>query len=84
MNDKRIALWLQAYSEKAKKIKPYVPEQRKLLRMKELPDILNMSRTNIYNRIKEGNFPKPQKIGGMSVWKPEVVDEWIDKETSKA
>jgi len=42
-----------------------------------------MSRTNIYNRIKEGNFPKPQKIGGMSVWKPEVVDEWIDKETSR-
>ena len=64
----------------ARKIKRYVPEKRKLYRIKELTHILNMSKTNIYNRIKEGNFPKPQKIGGMSVWKPEVVDEWIEKE----
>jgi len=78
--------WLDKYIEShpIKNIKPYVPEKRKLYRIKELPDILNMSKTNIYNRIKEGNFPTPQKIGGMSVWKPEVVEAWIEKELSSS
>ena len=66
-----------------RKIKPYVPEKRKLYRIKELPDILNMSKTNIYNRIKEGNFPAAQKIGGMSVWTPDQIDSWIENELSE-
>lgn len=48
-----------------------------LYRMKDLPDIVGMSRAEIYRQMKRGDFPKPVSLGGKSVaWKTEDLERW--------
>lgn len=36
-----------------------------------------MKKTAIYDRIKDGTFPKPLKLGRMSGWLESDVQAWI-------
>ena len=57
--------------------------EKTLLRMKHLTDKLSLSKSTIWLWIRNNDFPKPNKINGVSVWKKDTIDEWITEHTDK-
>ena len=57
--------------------------EKTLLRMKHLTEILSVSKSTIWLWIRNNDFPKPNKINGVSVWKKDTIDEWITEHTDK-
>ena len=54
------------------------PLPDRILRMTDLPDKVGLGRTNIYQRIRTGEFPRPVDLGGGRVgWKESDLDQWI-------
>ena len=51
----------------------------------ELEKIFKVSPATIYRWIKEGNFPKPVRLGANMVrWKASDIEAWMtDRETSQ-
>lgn len=50
-----------------------------LLRRKEVEKLTALSRSRIYALMAAGSFPKPARLGTMSVaWVEAEVREWID------
>jgi prophage regulatory protein len=48
-----------------------------LLRLKDVCALLGMSRSTVYNRISEGSFPRPARVGIRSVrWRAEDLSAW--------
>ena len=54
-----------------------------LLRMKHLTDKLSLSKSTIWLWIRNNEFPKPNKINGVSVWKADTINKWIDEHTEE-
>ena len=56
----------------------------KLLKLKDVMEKTTMSRSTIYLRIKQGDFPKPFKLGGGETsarsarWTDKQIDDWIE------
>jgi len=50
-----------------------------LLRPKDLCDKLRISRSNLYEMVRRGDLPRPQKLGRSSVWRIEDVSVALDK-----
>jgi prophage regulatory protein len=55
----------------------YEIDKPKVLRMKQLPDVLGVSKSAIYTWIREDKFPKPIKLNGVSAWDTNDIDNWI-------
>lgn len=56
-----------------------LPETIRLIRLKEVLRICGMSRSTLYNNIKEQQFPEPIRISARSVaWLQSEVLEWIE------
>lgn len=57
-------------------------KRKKILRMKDLPEKVNLSRSTIYTLIKEGKFPKSKPlIDGENPpmgFLESDIDDWID------
>jgi len=59
-----------------------------ILRTRDLINLLKLSRSTIWRRIKIGNFPKPFGLGGGSAinaakgWLADDVYSWIEKQKS--
>ncbi len=54
------------------------PDQ--LIRMSQVINLVGLKRSWIYQRIKEGKFPRPIKIGSrVSLWTKSSVSEWIQQ-----
>ena len=52
---------------------------RKILRLPQVEEATGESRSTIYKRISEGEFPKPVKLGAKSVgWPEDEVAAYID------
>lgn len=52
--------------------------QTSLIRRKEVERLTALSRSRIYDLMKQGKFPKPVRLGKMSVaWQETEVREWI-------
>lgn len=50
----------------------------RLLRLREVTVRTGMSRSTIYRRIDNKQFPKPVKIGDFAVrWRESTIDGWI-------
>ena len=49
----------------------------KVLRMKELPDVVGAKPSTIYTWIREGHFPAPKKMQRISIWDKDVVENWV-------
>lgn len=48
-----------------------------VLRMKDLPRFVGLSRTAIYKQVKDGTFPRPVSLGGNAVgWRIEELKQW--------
>lgn len=51
-----------------------------LIRLDQVIALIGLKRSWIYQRIKEGQFPRPIKIGSRaSVWTQSSVSAWIQK-----
>jgi excisionase family DNA binding protein len=49
------------------------------LRMKEVIVLMRISKSTVYSWIQQGIFPKPTKIGRVSLWNKEEVLNFINK-----
>ena len=50
-----------------------------LLTNKQVAEKLGMSVSNLYAKMKRGEFPRPLRFGvKMRRWKESTVDEWVD------
>ena len=56
-----------------------MPDIDKLLRDKEVAEILGCSTATFWRRVQEGTIPRPLKIGGLSRWKRSWVEAVIDQ-----
>ncbi|PRP71116.1 transcriptional regulator [Chromobacterium amazonense] len=51
----------------------------RFLRIKEVRERTGLSTTTIYDRMKEGAFPKQIKLGErVAVWLESEIDAWIE------
>lgn len=58
--------------------KPQISPPSRLLRLPEVMDRVGLRRSAIYQRMKEGRFPKARSLGAKcSVWVEVEIDEWI-------
>ncbi len=58
--------------------------RRCLMRLPTVKGRVGLGRTSIYEKIKEGSFPKPISIGDRSVaWDSEAIDRWIENKISE-
>jgi predicted DNA-binding transcriptional regulator AlpA len=57
---------------------------KSLLRMKHLTDKLSLSKSTIWLWIRNNEFPKPNKINGVSVWKADTIDKWVEENTEQS
>lgn len=54
-----------------------------ILRLPSVKVRTGLSRSTIYLRMAEGNFPRPVPLGGRAIgWIESEVDEWIDKQVA--
>ncbi|RUO71648.1 helix-turn-helix transcriptional regulator [Idiomarina ramblicola] len=50
----------------------------RVIRLNEVKDKIGLSRSTIYRRIANGEFPKPILLGGRaSGWIEDEIDEWL-------
>ncbi len=51
-----------------------------ILRLPAVKASTGLSRSTIYNRISEGDFPKPVNLGGRAVgWLENEIQEWLQR-----
>jgi prophage regulatory protein len=54
---------------------------KSLLRIRHVIERVGLSRSAIYQRIKDGEFPKPISLGGRAVaWVSSEIDEFIERQ----
>lgn len=59
-----------------RRVSPHVSPLR-LLRLREVRAICGLSRTSIYQAIKDGDFPQPVAIGARArAWIQHEVEDW--------
>ncbi len=67
-------------------IKSSVSQRLNMMRIVRLPEvkaITGLSRSTVYERIREGQFPKPVGLGGRNVgWVENEVVAWIEERIS--
>jgi len=53
------------------------PDSRQLLKLKEICELLSVSRSTIYYWMSERNFPRPVRLGARAVrWQAEEIKDW--------
>lgn len=50
----------------------------RLIRLREVMQLVPLSKAKIYALIQNGEFPRPKKIGGSSLWSVEEVSNYIN------
>ncbi|MDC7693471.1 AlpA family transcriptional regulator [Asticcacaulis sp. DXS10W] len=60
-------------------VSPTLPAKR-IVRLPEVKALTGLSRSTVYERIREGQFPKPVGLGGRNVgWVEGEVTAWIER-----
>lgn len=50
----------------------------RFIRCSEVVAITGISRSSVYARMAEGNFPRPVRVGSHSVrWKQSEIENWV-------
>jgi predicted DNA-binding transcriptional regulator AlpA len=55
-----------------------------LITIVDVLSLIPISRSSLYTRMQEPDFPKPIKIGGRVFWKAEEIHAYIDSKQSEA
>lgn len=50
----------------------------RLLRISEVGQMVSLSTSQIYQLVREGDFPRPLKVGASSRWRESDIGRWID------
>ena len=55
----------------------------KIIRMREVMDVTGLSKTTIWRRVRDHQFPVPLKLGGDNTrtvgWREEDVEAWLNE-----
>lgn len=51
--------------------------QVKLLKITEVQERVNLTRSHIYRLMATGDFPQPLKFGRASRWRSDELDTWV-------
>lgn len=58
-------------------------KDEKILKIKQVVEVVCISRSSLYTMVKRGDFPKPLKLGMRSSgWLKTEVDAWISERAS--
>lgn len=58
---------------------------KRILRLPEVQKMTGLSRSTIYLRVAQGNFPKQILLGGRAMgWPEDEIEGWIEKQIEKA
>jgi prophage regulatory protein len=61
-----------------------ITKSDRILRLPEVIKRVGLKRSSIYNRMKDGTFPKSSSLGGNSVgWLESDITAWMQKQFSK-
>jgi prophage regulatory protein len=52
----------------------------KLIRIEDVAQKTTLAKSTIWLKISQGDFIRPTRIGGISVWKESDVDAWIESQ----
>ena len=59
--------------------------ERLLLGPKDVIEMVNLSRSTIYRKVQNGEFPAPLNLGGNARrWRKDQIEAWIDEVTAVA
>ena len=59
---------------------PYVLPETGFVRQQQLATIIPFSRTTLWRKVRDGDFPAPVKLSpGITAWKVELVRQWIEE-----
>ena len=58
-------------------------ERAKIIRLPQVKELVGLGKTAIYDKIKNGSFPMPIKLGRASGWLEGEVQEWICKQVNE-
>jgi predicted DNA-binding transcriptional regulator AlpA len=53
------------------------PAPERLLRLAEVLFLTGLPRSTLYDQIRKGKFPKPQKKGRISLWRFSEVERYL-------
>jgi len=53
------------------------PTPERLLRLAEVLFLTGLPRSTLYDQIRKGKFPKPQKKGRISLWRFSEVERYL-------
>ena len=56
----------------------------KLIRIEDVVRKTTLAKSTIWLKISQGDFIRPTRIGGISVWKESDVDDWIESQFKNA
>lgn len=57
----------------------HLPGPQRLIRIREMLDLLNCSRTTLYRWVLNGEFPEPKKRSGRTMgWTVTQYEQWLD------
>ena len=60
--------------------------QRQILRLKDVVELVGLSKTTIWRRTRAGEFPPALRLGGPSTravgWKMTDVEAWLEQRTA--
>jgi prophage regulatory protein len=56
----------------------------KLIRIEDVVHKTTLAKSTIWLKIAQGDFIRPTRIGGISVWKESDVDDWIESQFQNA
>lgn len=61
------------------------PEPPSILRRKQVELRTGLSRTTIYERMREGTFPRQISLGGRAVgWVNADIDQWVEQQIERS
>lgn len=52
---------------------------RVMLKIEEVTSMLGLSVSMVYKLMKNGEFPRPAKLGTASRWPAEQVEKWLEE-----
>lgn len=58
-------------------------ERAKIIRLPQVKELVGLGKTAIYDKIKDGSFPRPIKLGRASGWLEGEVHDWICKQANE-
>lgn len=53
---------------------------KKIIRLPQVKEMVGLGTTTIYDKMKNGDFPKQIKLGRLSGWVESEVQAWINKQ----